>query len=115
MSILEHLPKVVVGIAELIINYFAVFLNRGDLGIDESAVRLQTKCGIALENLFVKRRVDVYGIVFDQSLSGLVVAFRLDSLNLGQKLGKQRAEPDVIVDYEVCLSVADFLFYYIDR
>ena len=61
----------------------------------------------------MKLRVYVYGIGFNECLSGLIVSFGLDALDFGKKLCKQGAELHVVVDHKVSFSVTDLLFNHI--
>ena len=55
-------------------------------------------------------RVDVHRIGLDEVASGGIVAFALDALDLGEKLGEQAAQGLIVVDHEIGLAVYLLLF-----
>ena len=72
-AVVKLLLKVVIIVDYLIVNNLAVLLNRNYVGVDESAVRFQVQCLIALFYLLVQGGVNVYGIGLNQVLACLVV------------------------------------------
>ena len=57
--------------------------------------------------------IDIHGILQHQCLAGLVVAFRLDALDFAEQFAEEGAEFAEVVDHEVGLAVAHFLFNHI--
>ena len=65
-AVLEHLVKVVIVVYDLIVYHLAHLLHRNDLRVDETAVWLETECGVTLENLCMKLRIDIDCIFLDK-------------------------------------------------
>ena len=53
--------------------------------------------------------IDVDGVFLDQCLAGLIVAFRLDALDLGEKFAEKAAKFLKVVDHKIGLAVAHLL------
>ena len=109
-TVIKLLLQVVVVVDNLVVDNLAVLFNGNDVGVDESAVRLQVQSLVTLLDLLVEGRVDVYGVVLNQVLACLVVTLGLDALNLGQEFGKEGAQLYIVVDHKVGLAVAYLLF-----
>ena len=59
MPVLEHLPEIVVGVADLIVGDYSALFDGNDFRIDEAAVRLEIQGSITLADLLVKIRVNL--------------------------------------------------------
>ena len=108
-AVLKHLTEIVISIYYLVIHDFAVFLDRHDVRIYKSSVRLQAESIISGPDFLMQFRIDIDRICLHQLFTCLVIPFGLDSLHLGEKPSEQAAKRFIIIDYEISLSVTDFL------
>ena len=109
LAVLEHLLEVVVVVNDLIVNDLTALLDRNDLRIDESSVRLEAKGCITVEYFSVEYRIYVYSILLYKLLTSLKVSLRLDALNFCEEFAEKSAESFIVVNHEICLSVTYLL------
>ena len=106
-GVAEHLGKVAFGEGHVDVGDVAVGVqNRGVDGVDEALVRGDIELGVAVEHFAVERRIDLYGVLLDQSCAGFVVAFALYALDFAEELTEELAHTGVVVDLHIGLAVA---------
>ena len=71
------------------------------------------QCLVAGKDLLVQLLVYLYGILLHELTTSLVVALRLDALNLGKQLAKEAAQLLVVVDLHEGLAIALHQFDYV--
>ena len=108
-AVQEHLPQIVISINDLVIHDFPAFFHRYYIRIDKTAIRFKSEGVISGPYFLMQLRIDIDRICLHQLFTCLVIPFGLNPLHFCKKFSEQAAKRFIIIDYEISLSVTDFL------